>query len=139
MEIEYKQFIDLSNVNDSMELNSDTTIAELTGKRLDGTSFGVYLQVQGKVTVIYKDKLYSHASEMPEELLKLFHDDGYSPSDENLTVNENNWFELFIEENDHTVFSDVVDAGGLDETEVFTYLVDAYREYYENYHAKKKS
>ena len=137
MEIEYKQFIDLSNVNDSMELNSSTTIARLTGKRLDGTSFGAYLQVQGHVTVIYKDKLYSHASEMPEELLKLFHDGGYSPSDENLTVNENNWFELFIEENGQTVFSDVVDAEGLDETEVFTYLVDAYREYYENYYAKK--
>ena len=129
MKLNFKSEIDLTSVNDSMELNSNTTCASLTGTLRDGTKFGVHLEVQGYVSVIYKGQFYSCASDMPEELIKLFHEGGYSPEEEDLTVNENNWFELFIEEKGQMVRSDCVEAGGMDEVEVLDLLVSSYREW----------
>lgn len=129
MKLKFQNLIDLVPTNDSMELNSNTTCARLEGELKDGTRFKVLLEVQGKVTVIWKGQLYSCASEMPAELIRLFHEGGYSPSDEDLSVNENNWFEVFIEENGQMVRSDLVDAEGMDETEVLDLLVSTYREW----------
>ena len=127
--LEFTQDIDLSNINDSMELNSRLTIAGLTGELQDGTRFGAFLEVQGYVSVVYKGELYNYASDMPTELINLFHNGGYNPEDEDLCVNENNWFEIFIEEDGQTVRSDVVDAGGMDEVEILDLLVSSYREW----------
>ena len=125
----FKQRVDLTDINDSMELNSNTTVASLTGTLQDGTEFGVYLEVQGHVTVVYKDKLYTAASDMPDELLKLFHEGGYNPDNEDLAVNENNWFELFIEENNQMVRSDCVDAENMTDIEVLDLLVSSYKDW----------
>lgn len=126
MKLNYTQITDLANINDSMELNSHTIIAQLEGKLFDGTTFNVWLEVQGYVSVVYKGELYNSASEMPKELIELFHKGGYSSED--VCVNENNWFELTIEENETIVSSDVIDAGGLESGEVLEMLLDAYRE-----------
>ena len=127
--VEFENRVLLTNVNDAMELNSNLTIARLSGELLDGTKFEVILETQGKVTVVYKDELYCKASDMPEELLKLFHEGGFSPNNEDVCVNENNWFELIIIENGKIVESMVVDAENISETEMLGYLADAYHEY----------
>ncbi len=138
MKLNFKSTVDLTGINDSMELNSNTTCASLTGTLRDGTKFGVHLEVQGYVSVIYKGQFYSCASDMPEELIKLFHEGGYYPEDEDLTVNENNWFEIFIKENGRTVRSDLIDASGMDEVEVLDLLVSSYREWRDEIRQKEQ-
>lgn len=130
--VKFENRIDLTNINDAMELDSNLLIACLSGELNDGTKFEVSLMTQGEVSVVYKDKTYHRASKMPEELLKLFHDHGYSPNHEDVCVDNNNWFELFIEENGETVETSVVDADNVSETEMLGFLADAYYEYRES-------
>jgi len=127
--IKFENRIVLTNINDAMELDSNLLIACLSGELNDGTKFEVSLMTQGEVSVDYKGITYHRASKMPEELLKLFHEQGYSPNHEDVCVDNNNWFELFIEENGETVETTVVDAENMSETEILSYLADAYNEY----------
>lgn len=127
--VKFENRVDLTNINDAMELDSNLVIACLSGELNDGTKFEVSLMTQGKVSVDYKDITYHRASKMPEELLKLFHEHGFSPNHEDVCVDNNNWFELFIIENGKTVETTVVDAENISETEMLGYLADAYNEY----------
>lgn len=136
--LQFRQNYDLTNINDSMELPSRITIAGLTGELNDGTTFGAFLEVQGYVSVVYKGELYNSAPDMPKELIELFHNGGYDPGLEDLCVNENNWFEIFVEEDGMMVRSDVVEAGGMDEVEILDLLVSSYREWRDEFKAENK-
>ena len=112
----FHQFIDLSNINDSMELDSGLEIA-----RLDKGKYAVTLEVCGSVRVLYKDNIYRNASNMPEELIQMFHN--WRPEYEEIVdCGMNNWFELFLWEKDKNEelywlgVSDVCDAGKSDAT-----------------------
>ena len=122
--------IDLTKINDSMELDSGQEIAELKIHR--DSDITITLVVHGNVTVIYKDKVYNHASEMPEELISLFHNEGYSPNHDDLSINENNWFEIYIEEDGQCIHSDVACPQGMNEMELLGMMIDVYTDFLNN-------
>lgn len=86
----FHHYIDLSNINDSMELDSGQEIA-----RLEKGEYVVTLEVHGSVRVLYKDNIYKCASQMPEELIQMFHN--WKPEYEDIVdCGMNNWFEMFL-------------------------------------------
>lgn len=140
MVLHFKNNIDLSNIKDSMQLDSDQVVAEL---KTD--NFLVTLEVKGFVTVLYNPdpngdaedgQVYNSASEFPPELMDIFAQ-GKANELPNVCVNENNWFEAFVEftkTNESArvlINSELVDAEELNEQEVFEMLYDIYKEYWE--------
>lgn len=120
---EFKCYIDLSDINDSMELDSGLTIATLKGDKYD-----FELMTQGYVRVYYKDGVYTCASNMPKELLKIFHDGKIT---EDINVVENNWYELFIDESGGGfVCADLVDLDACSKEELEKFLNEE-MDYYE--------
>ena len=123
MKLEYKQNIDLSNINDSMELESGQVIATLEmGEQL------VSLEVHGDVRVIYKDEVYKTQSQFPEELMQMFHDCSAFESPL-VEIQDNNWFEMFLYEKKHTTWkwtgeADVVDVEGCKPHELLSQMID---------------
>ena len=111
--------INMKQINDSMELDSGTTIATLTITRDDNSSFKIYLEVRGEVRVRYKGSIYTCASQMPEPLLKLFH----AGCLRDVEVIDNNWFEVFLEDSEGVIGSDFVDAENLDPFELLSLMV----------------
>ena len=108
----FKCYIDISDINDSMELDSGLTIATLKGDKYD-----LELMTQGYVRVIYKDSVYTYASGMPKELLKMFHDGKIT---EDVNVVENNWYELFVDEKNGGGFvcADLIDLDACSKKEL---------------------
>lgn len=140
MVLHFKNNIDLSNIKDSMQLVSDQVVAEL---KTD--NFLVTLEVKGLVTVLYNPdpngdaedgQVYNSASEFPPELMDIFAQ-GKANELPNICVNENNWFEAFVEFTNTNesarvlIGNELVDAEGLNEREVFEMLYDIYSEYWE--------
>ena len=132
LEFHLNPHIDLRNINDSMELDSGQTIAELKIDNLDFT-----LEVRGHVNVTYNPDstktheggdVYRCASDFPDELKKMFHD-GKTGDTPNVYVDENNWFEIFSEENGKYINSQLVDAEGCNPAEIFSMLWESYIEY----------
>ena len=90
----FHHHVDISNINNFMELDSAQEIA-----RLEKCKYVVTLEVRGDVRVCYKDSIYKCASNMPEELIQMFHD--WQPEYEEIVdVGMNNWFEVFLWEKD---------------------------------------
>lgn len=113
----YKCYIDLTDINDSMELDSRQIVAELT----DG-EYSASLEVNGEVRVTYNGTTYKCASQMPEELIKMFHNGNFY---KDVYVDMNNWFEVFIDKNGKwTGYSDVCDCEGMNPTEIEGFLKD---------------
>lgn len=99
-----KVFVDLTNINDSMQLDSGTVIAtaEASGRIAEAVVCGdvdIYWFPDGD---LYKDgENYKRPSDFPEELKKALADPGYSMFiDPRVEVINNNWFEVFIYESD---------------------------------------
>lgn len=88
--LKFTQYVDMSDIEDSMELDSNTTICTLETE----THF-VSIEVRGEVKVRYKDEWYHRPSEFPTELKERIHSDAYWSCDENVYVDMNNWFEAF--------------------------------------------
>ena len=130
MKLEYKQNIDLSNINDSMELESGQVIATLEmGEQL------VSIEVHGDVRVLYKDEIYKTQSQFPEELMQMFHDCSAFESPL-VEILDNNWFEMFLYEKDEktggwcfTNESDVVDVEGCKPHELLSQMIDCLNYY----------
>ena len=130
MKLEYESYIDLSGINDSMELDSGQIVAELKIKDdKPETDIKVTLEVQGHVKVYYNDGMYKCASQMPEELFKLFHDGYESEAEAGLSVIENNWFEIFIEEPGRCLHSDVACPEGMNRVEILSMMIDVYKDF----------
>ena len=115
--VEFKCYTDLSNINDSMELDSGSVIAELKKD-----NYMLELRVCGEVKVYFDDDIFKCASQMPDELLQLFHE-GKAYEDERVSVIENNWFEVFLYEWEDGVWiwsgqSDVWDCEGMSADEL---------------------
>lgn len=116
--ITFNSYIDLSDVNSSMELDSGQEVA-----RLEKGKYVVTLEVRGDVKVQYRDCTYRCASNMPEELIQMFHE--WKPEYEKV-VNcvMNNWFELFLWEKGEdgmlhwSGISDVCDAENEDKESI---------------------
>lgn len=114
--------IDMSIINDSMELDSNQVIATL-----EVDDILLSLEVRGETRVEYKGVIYYTPSEFPKELKTLIHASSWWMNHEDVQVYFNNWFEVF-DEGQH--WSDVVDAEQLDEDGLKELLLDIYVERY---------
>ena len=96
----FKLYEDLTNIHDSMQLDSNTVIAELVD---DKDVIRVSLEVKGEVKVFWNPdgdpfdgNYYNYPSEFPEGLKKLIAEDDQWFENEHLYISENNWFEVFF-------------------------------------------
>ena len=129
----YIQFEDMKNIKDSMQIDSDTEICSYEAP--DG-KFKVTIEVRGEVNLIYyptgkpdedEAENYRYPSEFPQEVKDIIAQGDLFDSDK-IYVDNNNWFELFIWDDENNYLdSDVID--GYIEGETPEYIA----EYCENY------
>ena len=133
----FTTMLDLRNIKDSMQLDSDQEIA-----RMEKDGYTATLEVRGEVKVWWNEdgepcdgEYYTHPSEFPEKLSCLIADghtaDGsHWTFDPRLYISENNWFELFVTNPlyDTVPDADVVDSEGLSDHDVFSMLYEAIEE-----------
>lgn len=122
MDSTFKLYVDMTNINNSMVLDSGTEVARMTRKMPNGTIYVATLEIRGDVKVDYDGCRYRCASNMPKELLYMLNnwDEKYASD---VDVDMNNWPEVFLWtfENGKLVwtgYSDVADAEGMNEEEI---------------------
>ena len=91
---------DWKTMGDSMCFDSGTTFLEATIST-DKGDIDVAIKAQGHVKVYYKDELYKHANQMPQELIEKFKD-GSVLYDDDCYITENNWWETLWGFNGHS-------------------------------------
>lgn len=102
------------SINDSMLIDSDTTIAYI---ELDNNEEAT-IMVRGDVKVWFNDELYKRPSDFPDELRNVFID-GTADYDERVSISNNNWFEIF-----YKGFSDTVCAENLSDSNLYEALAE---------------
>lgn len=105
---------DLANIADSLELSSGTIIAEMmiAGKKC-------HIEVVGDVSIEFEGNIYHDAKDYPERLRELIHTtDIYT--DEDTSINLNNWFEVFYKGTGEVINCEYMDSDELKE-ELLTY------------------
>ncbi len=131
----FNQFIDLKDIKDSMQLDSEQVIATLQ------TPEGyLSLEVKGYVKVywesdgstLHTSEAYTRPSDFPKELKDLIANDDKWHEDERLIIINNNWFEVLygIDDEDPAPISDVVDVEGLSSKELESMMLDTLTTYY---------
>ena len=136
-ETNFDSWIDLTNIVDSMQLDSNQVVARMSCQDITAT-----LEVRGSVSVWWNEKAgdaeegehYTDPSEFPEKLKSLIanvaSEDGFWYQDPRVHVYLNNWFELFVWEKDKPVpYAKCVDAEECRPYEVEEMLRDAIAEY----------
>ena len=127
--------IPFRDIHDSMQLDSGTDIATL-----EIGHYRLKEHVVGDVRVFWNPdparswedegtETYRHASQMPEELLRIFGGDKPWSDYSNLHVVNNNWFEVTVRYKGVVVYSDLDDMDTLDPHDLFTSLWDMYLEF----------
>lgn len=124
----FECYVDLTHVNDSLELESGQEIAVY-----ENDTFVVRLEVCGDVRVIYKDTSYRSVHAMPEELVQIIHDGKVYERDD-VYVDMNNWFEVFFDVKTDdglrwSEWSDVVDCENMNPGEIEEFLKDCMKDY----------
>lgn len=84
---------------DSMLFDSGTEIAQLVCCKKDKSAV-LSLEVRGHVALFYKGEKYCYASDFPDELTNLISTNPDWELDENIYVDENNWFEVLFSTKD---------------------------------------
>lgn len=122
--------VDYDTLTDSMQLDSGTELAKLT---VDG--FVIYLEVRGSVRVVWNPDpngrpthVYKEASRFPEELMKVFKEGLDTSAMRNLRIDDNNWFEIFVDVNGENYSSEVVNLKNYNPDTIFCSLWAAYLE-----------
>lgn len=124
--------IPLDEIRDSMQLDSNQTIAELKAG-----VWSITLEVRGQVRVVWapdiennpeKTEVYTQPSDFPDELMAVFAEERNTADDPSIFVDDNNWFEVFIEKNGKFLNSYVSDPENLHPDTLFGILWDAYEE-----------
>ena len=148
--VEFNLFEDMEKIKDSMQFDSETTIATL---KTD--NHYLTLEVRGDVAVEFSEvpgdvyrEVYHEPSEFPQALKDLIA--GKTPvlydgvkgaegagwyEDDRLYVGLNNWFELFVWEDDRCdkfVTSDVCDAEGLSPEQILGLMLEFEQEVLKN-------
>lgn len=132
--INFEPFEDLTNIPDSMLIDSDTEIARLTLD--DFVVKYATLEVRGDVIVTFKGERYRTPSEFPEELKELIRNDPnfWDPECSGVYVVNNNWFKAFLwDENNQYLTSDYVDAENLSADSIKEMLLGYAEEYKDQY------
>lgn len=117
--IKYEQYIDLTNIKNSMQLDSRQIIAELQKDEMIIT-----LETQGDISVSFNGESYFNYNEFPDELKELIKSNAYM-QDERVYVALNNWFEIFVYKNktDTLPKAYVADVEGMTPEELFEELM----------------
>lgn len=140
--------IDMTQIKDSMQIDSGTTIATLKTK-----NHFISLEVRGEVKVWFNpDKngeptngdYYIYPSEFPQELkdliakkTEIYRKDGDNKGiehtwslDDRVYMSENNWFEIFKgeDENDTALSADTIDIEGYTPEEILGVMLEYDRE-----------
>lgn len=133
LEFNLNPAIPVMEIKDSMQLDSNQTIAHMKVDDIDLT-----LEVRGDVRVQWnpepsgpyeKGQVYKHASDFPEELLKVFAEHKDVSIMRNINVVDNNWFEIFVEKHGETIDSIVADIPSLRPVVIFRSLWQTYLDY----------
>ncbi len=106
---------DMSNIVDSMEIDSDELIASLSSGKLNAE-----IRVCGEVKVYWSEsetdvnedgELYRHPSEFPANLKALIRNEPVTwQHDPRVYAERTNWFELFVRDAETVVYDEVVEA-----------------------------
>lgn len=133
LEFNLNPAIPVMEIKDSMQLDSNQTVAHLKVEDFDLT-----LEVRGDVRVVWnpdpngsykKGEVYKHASDFPEELMKVFAEGKDTAEMKNIFIDDNNWFEVFIERGGETIDSIVADIWSFTPDEIFKCLWETYNDY----------
>lgn len=123
--VEFKVYENCENIVDSMQIESDTTIASL---KIDEQR-EVTIETRGSINVTFDGREYRSVSEFPKELKDIIANEERWYNNERVCVSENNWFELFYMDNrKETVLvkaSECVDVEGYKDAELYE-LMAAY-------------
>lgn len=113
----------------------DSGFTALSAEVFDGSDkYEVYIRAAGHVKVFWRDNVYKCASQMPEELLELFRDEGINTALNNeVDIVENNWWETYVYKNGY--FQDGVLFEGCpsdlkNEEEIEQYILDTLEYYF---------
>jgi hypothetical protein len=87
----FKQHIDMTNINSSLELNSDTVIADIAFE--NGNA--IELKILGDVRVEYKGDIYKEPASFPADLMDKIKQ---NLDDDALIIWDQNWFELIYKD-----------------------------------------
>ena len=118
----FKTYIDMKNIEDSLQLDSDQTICSLENNDIE-----INIEVKGEVKVWWNPngdpmdgEYFTRPSEFPEELKNLIVNEEWYDTDEHIEVTSNNWFEIFFvnKADGNCIASDVIDVEGYDEKEL---------------------
>lgn len=102
----FEWYLDEDKAQDSMCYDSGTQICSYGNK-----DSHVNIVIRGYVTVDYKDERYRHASEMPDELIKMFRNGKAYKHPDQIFILENNWYEVDWIKNGECVDGDVFEIG----------------------------
>lgn len=133
LEFKINNNIPLKEIHSSMQLDSGQQIASLKAG-----DWKLSLEVRGEVRVLWNPdpsgdasdgQVYRSASQFPDELMEVFAK-GYDTNGmPNIVIDDNNWFELFVDHKGKNIGCDVVVDEDLDPVKVFKYMLDTYLEY----------
>lgn len=131
---EYAFYEDISNINDSLLIDSNTIIAEYIGKDYDAS-----IEVRGEVKIIHNldnggMDIFKTPSDYPDWLKKSITEENLSERND-IYIDANNWFEVFIwDKEGNCITSDVVDCenNSFDQLAgIMTDFVDEFRKHRE--------
>ncbi len=146
--MKFTLYEDLKGIRDSMQMDSETTVATLKTK-----NHFISLEVRGEVGVDFRERpedeseTYRTPSEFPQALKDLisgktviYREDGNVEGiehdwtlDDRIYVGFNNWFEVFVGQSENTLYSSgqskVVDAEGLSGNEILGMLLEIDKAY----------
>ena len=135
--------IPFETINDSMQLDSGTCLAHL---KIDGME--ISLEVRGQVRVVWNPEpdgttdggsVYTCASQFPDDLMRVFAERMNTADMTNIFIDDNNWFEVFIEKNGKFQDSFTVDPENMLPDTMFSILWDAYTDFQKKEDVRKKT
>ena len=106
--MKFEQHVDMTNIVDSLQLSSGTTIATLEV----GNGTVATVEVRGEVKIDFDGVTYREPADFPEELKQIIAEGRLLEMeyDDRLYIDANNWFEFFLSEKGELIGNDIVDV-----------------------------
>lgn len=118
--LRYTQYVDLTDVADSLLIESGTVIAEL--QLVNESCSRCSIETKGEIRILWKDEIYTTPFSYPDDLIESIKS-GDVYTDSNCYVDLNNWFEIFYEVNGKED-SDVLDVEFHKPQEIISIMLD---------------
>ena len=122
MKTKFTQYVNMTNIVDSLQLPSGSTIASLEY----GNGTVATIEVRGEVNIDFEGVTYRDPAEFPEELKQIIAEGRLSEVEggERLYVNANNWFEFFFSKEGDSLDYDVIDAEKCSTAELYELMAE---------------